>query len=365
MRILFTSYQKGFAGSAYSLIYLAAGLKEQGHHIFIAGVEGSIIAHHALQHNIPFTKLEKGFKYWDRRSIDKICELLRSERIQIVNAQSSRDRYALAAIKLFYKKDLVLVHTRRQRVNSKGLFLQNLLYNITATHMVAVSGKVRESMLRVGLNEKKATIINNGTPKEKYDHLDHRIVSEIKRKYQLGAKMVLGCVARKKLQIDLLRALKYLPEDLVVIFVGIHRDDLRSELKETNPSQRLIFTGGLSMKEVLHHYPLFDVNVLPSKIEGLSQSLLEAMALGVPVVATAAAGNPDLIKNGVNGFLYEKGDAPGLAKAVMGVMNMEENQRTELINNAKKTAFDDFGMEKVVLAYEDLFEQLLHKKRVK
>ncbi len=359
MRILFTSYQKGFAGSAYSTVYLALGLKERGHDIFVAGVEGSIIAEKVSEKGIPFTVLTKGFKYWDRNSIRIINDLIIEERIEIVNAQSSRDRYVLAAIKLFYNKGFTLIHTRRQRANSKGLFIQNFIYNRTANYMVAVSEGVKKSMTKIGLDSRKITVIYNGTPKERYNGVNAESVDKLRHKYQLGDKQVIGCVARKKLQIDLLRALQYLPSNLVVVFVGLSRQNLSKELSETMPTQDLIFTGGLSSTEVLHHYPLFDVKVLPSQIEGLSQSLLEAMAMGAPVVATAAAGNIDLVSNSENGFLYEKGNDTHLAEMILKVLAMRSEEKERLIAAGKKTALEDFSIERTVSAYEKFFLDIL------
>ena len=113
-------------------------------------------------------------------------------------------------------------------------------------------------------------------------------------------------------------------------------------------------------EETLNHYQIFDIDILASVMEGLSQSLLEAMYLGVPVVATRAAGNISLIKDYENGIFFENGDIEGLASAVKKIID-DENLRKKLIKNGMKTAKEDFSIERVILEYEEKFGLLLGK----
>ena len=93
-------------------------------------------------------------------------------------------------------------------------------------------------------------------------------------------------------------------------------------------------------------------------MEGLSQSLLEAMYLGVPVVATRAAGNISLIRDKENGMFFENGDILGLVEAVKEIMKNDE-LRKKLIKNGQKTAKEDFSILKVVENYEKVFKNLI------
>ena len=93
-------------------------------------------------------------------------------------------------------------------------------------------------------------------------------------------------------------------------------------------------------------------------MEGLSQSLLEAMYLGVPVIATRAAGNISLIKDRENGLFFENGDIQGLVKAVKEVME-NEKLRKKLIENGQRTAKYDFSITKVIENYEEVFQNII------
>ena len=85
-----------------------------------------------------------------------------------------------------------------------------------------------------------------------------------------------------------------------MILIGIHDnefDNYKPLIEENKLEKRIISLGMITGEETLNHYQIFDIDILASVMEGLSQSLLEAMYLGVPVVATRAAGNISLIKD--------------------------------------------------------------------
>ncbi len=66
---------------------------------------------------------------------------------------------------------------------------------------------------------------------------------------------------------------------------------------------------------------VLDVFVLPSKNEGISNTILEALASGLPVIATAVGGNVELVEEGVNGMLVQPGDVAGMAQALLGYLD--------------------------------------------
>jgi len=89
-------------------------------------------------------------------------------------------------------------------------------------------------------------------------------------------------------------------------------------------SGRATFTGMLSHKDTLAVVKSADVFVLNSSYEGLSHQLIEALALGVPIIATDVGGNPEVITDSVDGLLVPAGDAPALAHALARILGDEE-----------------------------------------
>jgi len=114
----------------------------------------------------------------------------------------------------------------------------------------------------------------------------------------------------------------------------------------------------MAASEVLPYYGLFNVKVLASASEGMSQSLLEAMYLKVPVIATAAAGNLDLIDEGRNGLLFQDGDVKSLASLIKQIR--EDEPLCELLSKeGYQTASLGFSIENTLDGYEKLFSELL------
>ncbi|MBN2518221.1 MAG: glycosyltransferase family 4 protein [Candidatus Altiarchaeota archaeon] len=101
-----------------------------------------------------------------------------------------------------------------------------------------------------------------------------------------------------------------------VVGTGPYEDTLKKEVEKAGLSENVRFFGSLSHSETLARVASAHVFVLNSLYEGMAHVLLEAMAVGTPVVATDICGNPELIENGKNGFLVKPDDKEGLKKAV-------------------------------------------------
>jgi glycosyltransferase involved in cell wall biosynthesis len=81
-----------------------------------------------------------------------------------------------------------------------------------------------------------------------------------------------------------------------------------------------------------------DVFVLPSLAEGFALSLIEALAAGLPVVATRVGGAPEVIENGVNGYLVPPGDPAALARAVVEILGQGDPVHAQMVKAARVTA---------------------------
>lgn len=107
------------------------------------------------------------------------------------------------------------------------------------------------------------------------------------------------------------------------------------------------FTNGLPRSQLIKYYQKTRVFVLPSKIEAFGISILEALAAGVPVVASRVGGIPEVITNGENGLLFEPGDFRELARKVSLCMK-NEKIRERLIENGLKVVKDNFTVKSMI-----------------
>lgn len=118
---------------------------------------------------------------------------------------------------------------------------------------------------------------------------------------------------------------------------GSMRDELIREMQERRVEGSVRFLGWVESKrkmDVLKQSSLF---LLPSYGEGMPMCILEAMGLGLPVVSTSVGGVPQIVENGVNGFIAEPGDARGIAHAIIEIF-ADENEYSSMSRQSKARA---------------------------
>lgn len=353
------THQGGMAGSTFSITYLAKGLADRGHEIY-AGIRPNMSIYDLLEHP-GITRIPMGIKSkLDLKNMREIRDVVRQYKIDIINAQSSYDRYTSVLSKKLFKLPVKIVHTRRQMPLSSSGFIQKIIYNKWTDSVVAVSHQVKRELIRIGIKESNITVIHNGTPKAKYEQVDHQYTEKLREKFGIQENdFVIGSISRPKKQIQILQALKLLEQPVTMIFCGIEAStEMQKIIAEYQLPHKVFFEGKVEEEKVLSYYGLFDCKVLASTMEGLSQSLLEAMAMGTPVIATASAGNLDLIDNEKNGLLFENGDIEGLAK-IIDKVRTDRSLREQLINAGKTTALEKFEITNTISKYERYFNDML------
>ncbi len=363
MNILLITQEDTLAGSTYSVTYLAKGLAAKGHWVVVAARPGSLLNQLLENSQVIFVPLTIKSRL-DLHAIKTLVDLVRKFEIQVINAQSSRDRYITVLAKWLYRIPVVLLHTRRQISLSVGGLIQNLIYVDGTDKIVAVSEGVKRSLIEKRIPADHISVIFNGTPKDKYKNIQSEVVQSLVTKFSFTPlDIVIGCIARRKKQDQLLKALDQIGQPVKVIFVGIQEDEELKAIRESFELPHQVFYEG--EKEgafALHYYSLFTCTVLCSTTEGLSQGLLESMYLGTPVIATAAAGNLDVIQAGENGLLFPDEDIAELANCIKSVT---ENipLRQKLIQGGITTSSDTFSIDRTIHSYENLYSQLLSSRK--
>lgn len=136
-----------------------------------------------------------------------------------------------------------------------------------------------------------------------------------------------------------------------------------STFQSSTLKDKVIFTG--LRKDIPEILSITDILVLPSTREGLPMILLEAMAAGVVVIASRVGGTPEVIEDGINGFLVEEGNAESLKRKIEEILNADSRKSNadgrrldEIKNNARKTVEEKFSLEKMVAEHEKIYEQI-------
>lgn len=360
MNILLLTYQGDIAGSTNSIAYLATGLQGLGHTVYVGCRKESLLYTMLSGTSVQVIPMTFNGRF-DLKNARHIASLAKEKNIHIVNAQSTYDRYTTVLAKYLFGSSAKIIHTRRQISRSMGGFFQNLFYYRGTDHVVAVSEGVKDSLVKGGIPKEHIKVIYNGTPQDKYHGVDEHKVQLLKKKFDIGENdFIIGCVSRMKNQYQIIEALRYIESPLKIIFVGIERQEKFDNFLSVNHLPHVLYYEGIvSGEDVLNYYPVFNVKVLASTQEGLSQAILESMALGTPVIATNYSGNPEIIRDGENGLLFEDGDSMELSRKILTLRN-NDKLREKIIKNARKTALEDFSIEKTVKNYNVFFRGIVN-----
>jgi len=209
------------------------------------------------------------------------------------------------------------------RIKRSGLFFLERYALQRADHIITVSGYVKSELENLGIPNGRITVVWNSIepieniPEEKEKQCCAAALGTERRRRVIGFA---GRLSPEKGFDDLLTAINLLPkevrDDLCVLVAGdsSNMESIRAKVRQMGLENRVHFLGFL--RNMGTFYAALDVLVLPSKIEGLPIVLLEAMNYGLPVIATRVGGTPEVVRDGVTGWLVRAGDPAFLASAI-------------------------------------------------
>lgn len=142
---------------------------------------------------------------------------------------------------------------------------------------------------------------------------------------------------------DIVEALSYLPENvkLIVLGTGYELDSLKKLALELGVAARVQFLGFVSHTEMPQYLKASDIFVRPSLSEGFGNSFIEAMAAGIPVIATSVGGIVDFLKNKETGLICETANPEDIARKVEVYMH-DSDLRHEIVDNAMHMVLDHY-----------------------
>lgn len=238
-----------------------------------------------------------------------------------------------------------------------GTYLyRKLLRQFTAviTQSVAMRNMIMENMG----SALPCTVIPNGVDVSRFNNAPPE-------EHELIRLLFVGRLSREKGIEDLIRSLTLLPRNIIsrieLLIVGGGTEEYSTFLQrltlESNINHKVKFLGEVDWTRTPGIYKSADIFVLPSYREGFPQTLLEAMASRAAVIATNIGGVQDIIRDGVNGLLFESGDTGKLARCIEALVE-DEAQRGRLSAESYKTA-RDFDWSAIARRYLELFQDLV------
>jgi N-acetyl-alpha-D-glucosaminyl L-malate synthase BshA len=145
---------------------------------------------------------------------------------------------------------------------------------------------------------------------------------------------------------------------LIIIGDGEERQALKHLVKQLHLEDRVIFVGKIPNEKVPNYMTIADIFVLPSLSEGFPIVTLEAMASGLPIIASRIGGMPEIVEDGVNGFLVEPANPRDIAEKVTFLLKDEELRGR--ISKKNKEKIKNYSWEKIIEKLEEIFLEVIY-----
>jgi glycosyltransferase involved in cell wall biosynthesis len=225
---------------------------------------------------------------------------------------------------------------------------------------IAVNPELREAMLLAGVAPGRVHLVPNGVDTDRLCPGPSAGVRDRLRFSRDGPHVLfIGRLVKEKDLTTLLRAWRVVLQaqplaHLHIVGNGPLRAALEAEGRQLGIAERVIFHG--EQTDVLSYLRAADCFVLPSTIEGMSNALLEAMAVALPIVATRIPGTEAVIEHGRSGVLVPVADAAALAQAIAALLG-DPAQATALGAAARARVHTNFGIERIADVYQRLYRE--------
>lgn len=335
MKILLLSRVIFLSGVTTHLISLSKGLVDRGHQVYImtAGPQDPKSAANVKLYN---NLIEIG--------VNPII-------VPFPTKKNNKYKYLISLIYAFffckkilnhYDFDIVHVHTpilsfipkilKRKFVRTIHVAELNLsILDCKADFEIAISKEVyNEAIKKYNYSSESIELIHNGVSRDFYQPVKNdKEILELKKIYNIQDKIVIGLVGsiqHRKGHDILINAISLLPEHIKsnvhILFLGDGKKDLVINLlKEKKLSKQCTF---IPFQDPLEIYPLIDINILPSRLEGFGLVVVEAMLMGNCVIRSNTEGATEQITHGKTGFIFENENYSELSNILLELIENKE-----------------------------------------
>ena len=360
-RILHTEASVGWGGQEIRILGEMLGMKERGHTVSLSAPEHSQIYKRASSAGIKVFGID-----FDRKSLfitgHKLRKLIQTERIQILNTHSSRDSWAggiagrIAGVKI--------IRTRHISSKLNANPGTKLVYGPLNDGIVTTGNFIKEQLVReLGISPGKIYSIPTGIDVRKFMDAD---AEKVRREFGIAEdEPVIGIAAALRSWKGHLHIVRAMSEVIRLYpkarFLAAGEGDLRKGITELSAELRLqnsVILAG-HREDIPDIIAAFDVSVMASYAsEGIPQFALQSMAAGKPIVGTETGGIPEVVKDGINGYIVPPKKPEALADAILKLLSEPENAR-EMGLAGRRMAMENHTREKMLDDTEALYRKVL------
>jgi glycosyltransferase involved in cell wall biosynthesis len=366
LRVLGVDPELRFAGGETQVLGLTRGLLRSGHHAELACDPRGQLYQRARREGIECHPLSI------RNALDfaagmRLRNLLARGRYDIVHFHTSR-AHSMAPFARGHARALIV--TRRMDYRPNRLFAP-YLYNRAVDAVAAISARVAEALSEAGVSRDRLRIIPSGVDCEQFQPANLSERAEARSRlgvapddFMVGA---VGMLEERKGHRYLLEATaianrtRSAPPRIkcAIAGEGSKRDELATFAKELGIAGDVLFLGMTDDSRQL--LDALDAFVFPSLKEGLGVALLEAMACGLPVVASRAGGVVDIVEDNQSGLLVAPRDAASIADAIATLVT-DTPRRSRLGSAARVRIVENFSIDATTKKTIDLYRASLARR---
>jgi len=368
--VMFLITGLAYGGAETQLVNLAISLKKRGWEVrVVAMLPPQAFTEELKEAGIPLLILNMRRGVADPRAVFRLVKMLREWRPQILTSFMfhanllGRIAGRLAGVPIVVSsiRNENFGGSRRDRV----LRMTDWMGEISTTNSNLAADKL---VKRGVVPRERIRVIPNGLVLDKFTVKNS---SRTEFRQQLGIIerdflwLVVGRLEEQKDYSNLLQAFKIIIQDgheaqLRVAGQGPLLENLQRQSINLGISDRVVFLG--LRRDIPSLLDAADGFVLSSAWEGLPNVVMEAMAAAKPVVATCVGGVPELVQEGVNGYIVPPGDSEALAAAMVKMMALSEAERQAMGRAGRAHIKANYSLERVVDQWEELYKGLLQRK---
>ena len=285
-------------------------------------------------------------KSFSKEAVLELKKIFNSVKPDIVHSHaclSARVAAKLCGVKaVFYTRHSVFPQSK-VLTNPVGRLINGFVGGMLSDAIIAVAGAAKQNLLDTGIADKKIRVIYNGVNPLKKATNEEK--TEIRKAFGIEDDCkVLSIIARleevkgHEYFIDAAKIVADKGYNTKFVIAGTgSREEILKQYAKDNNVQNVLFLGFVKNVQDLENITDIQINA-SFGTEAASLSLLEGMSIGIPAVVSDFGGNPELIKDDVNGFVVPKQNAEKLAEAVIRVLDDEK-----LYKMLSKGAIDEFN----------------------
>ncbi len=368
MRILYVVTSAGFGGASMNVLLLMRHMIAKGHTVGLVSANERRLIKEAKELGVrvfvnPYF-VRRLHLLNDFRAFIPVYKAIKEFKPDLIHAHSTKAGVIVRfwSMLLNFKPVIFTAHgwafTEGRKYWKRWLLAQiEKIAGFATTKVICVSNHDKELALKFKVvPPEKLTVIYNG--------VDHEPFLKAQRKKEDSEVIItyVGRLAPPKDLKTLLKAIKPLTGvKVLIVGDGELRNEVEKYVLKNELSEKVFLLGEREdVPEILANSDIF---VLPSRWEGLPFTIIESMMAGLPIVASKVGGIPELVDDGVTGFLVPPGDHLSLAQAIKKLID-DKNLREEMGRNGREKALKLFTVERMLNETIKVYDEVLKTKNL-